>query len=149
MSRIVTLSLTLKLEVASQLTRPEFYDHLESFLRTGLGDVLAESTDAISILSCSDPENVMSTRTELSPLLTPAGEIAVVWSFEDVLEIRPDLTQQQAISVLLASQNCHDAGVGINWHSLECAAEELFGSEPESDHDACQISPNGDTEETP
>lgn len=133
MSRIVTLSLTLKLELASQLEREHFYGNLEQTLRTGLGEILAESPDCVSVLGACDPEDVMSTMTELSPLLTPAEQIAVVWSADDVLEIRPDLTREQAVEVLVVSDYNHDAGFGINWETLESAAEELFGPGPTSD----------------
>ena len=133
MSRIVTLSLTLKLELASRLEREHFYRNLEQTLRTGLGEILAESTECVSVLGACDPEGVMSTMTNLSPLLTPAEQIAVVWSSDDVLEIRPDLTREQAVEVLNEAENCHDAGIGINWHSLECTAEGLFGPEVESE----------------
>ncbi len=55
-------------------------------------------------------------------------QIAIVWSTDDVLAVRPDLTPAQAWDVLLASQRNHDANFGVTWESLEAAAEALFGS---------------------
>ena len=132
MSRIIDLTLTLKLELADQLSRGELYDNLESTLRTGLGEVLAQSRDCVTVIAANDPERVMSQPTNLTAVLKPAGEIAIVWSVEDVLEIRADLTAEQAMQVLEFSERHHDAGDGINWHCVEVNAEQLFGPEPEN-----------------
>ena len=131
MSRIIDLTLTLKLELADQLSRAELYDNLESMLRTGLGEILVPSDDCVTIIAANDPASVMSCETNLKPLLTSAGEIAIVWSVEDVLEIRPDLSREQAAEVLEHVSQDHDAGIGINWQTLEYVADELFGDIPE------------------
>ena len=131
MSRIIDLTLTLKLELADQLSRAELYDNLESMLRTGLGEILVPSGDCVTIIAANDPASVLSCETNLKPLLTPAGEIAIVWSVEDVLEIRPDLSREQAAEVLEQVSQDHDAGIGINWQTLEYVADELFGDIPE------------------
>ena len=60
-------------------------------------------------------------------------EISITWSTEDVQEVRPDLTEDQAWQVLQAAKEHHDATIGINWSVLECHAEMLFGSAPETD----------------
>lgn len=130
MSRIIDLTVTLKLELADRLERHEFYDNLESTLRSGLGEILAQSDDCVTVIAATDPEQVMSQMTHLTPALTPAREIAVVWSVEDVQEIRPDLTDEQAWQVLQFCERHHDAGDGINWHAIDFAAEHLFGPEP-------------------
>jgi hypothetical protein len=64
-------------------------------------------------------------------LLAKRRQIAVIWDVDDVIAIRPDLTDDQAWDVLQAALKHHDAGVGINWEVLEFQAEILFGSEPE------------------
>src|SRR5271157_4794749 len=60
-------------------------------------------------------------------------EISITWSTEDVHEVRPDLTEDQAWQVLQAAKEHHDATIGINWSVLECHAEMLFGYAPETD----------------
>ena len=50
-------------------------------------------------------------------------EIAIIWSVADVLEIRPDLSQDQAEDVLLLADKKHDATIGINWDVLGFHAE--------------------------
>ena len=53
-------------------------------------------------------------------------EIAIIWSVADVLEIRPDLSQDQAEDVLLLADKKHDACIGINWDVLGFHANWMF-----------------------
>jgi hypothetical protein len=55
-----------------------------------------------------------------------AGSIAIVWNVEDVLEVRPDLTEEQAKEVLRRVKHGHDANFGINWEVLTTVAGDLF-----------------------
>lgn len=66
-------------------------------------------------------------------LLADRKQIAIVWSVEDVQEVRPDLTDEQAWEVLQAVERQHDATIGITWLTLECAAEVFFGPNLETD----------------
>ncbi len=72
---------------------------------------------------------------EIHDLLTTRREIAVIWCIEDVQEIRPDLSEDQCWDVLKATRRYHDASIGINWLTLECHADHLFGDAPETDDD--------------
>jgi hypothetical protein len=63
-------------------------------------------------------------------LLGKHRQIATIWSVEDVQEIRPDLTDDQAWEVLEQVGRKHDAEYGISWTKFETVADELF---PESD----------------
>ena len=58
-------------------------------------------------------------------------EIAIVWSVADVLDIRPDLTEDQAYEVLYRADHKHDATIGINWDVLGCHASILYPEETE------------------
>ncbi len=58
--------------------------------------------------------------------LAAARKIAVIWSPEDVLEVRPDLTPDQAWDVLQACRRGHAACVGISWDVLATTAYILF-----------------------
>jgi hypothetical protein len=58
-------------------------------------------------------------------------EIAKVWMVEDVLSIRPDLTEEQAWEVLQVAERRHDATIGINWDVLDYHAQSLFGEAPD------------------
>ncbi|MEW4569515.1 hypothetical protein AB1L88_16745 [Tautonia sp. JC769] len=67
-------------------------------------------------------------------LLERGRQIAVVWSVEDVLQVRPDLSPEQAWDVLVSCRRRHDATIGINWDVLEVAAGCLY-PEPQSNHE--------------
>lgn len=55
------------------------------------------------------------------------GQIAITWHTEDVLNARPDLTEKQAMDVLLMIEKNHDATIGINWDVIAWVADELWG----------------------
>lgn len=65
-------------------------------------------------------------RMEAADRYNPATQMAIIWSVEDVLEVRPELSEDQAMEVLLAVRDHHDATVGVSWVSLECWADDLF-----------------------
>jgi hypothetical protein len=73
------------------------------------------------------------TELDLHELLASQGQIGFFWSVEDVQEVRPDLTAEQAWEVLNKVEHKHHAAIGITWDTLEMVAEDLFGSAPESD----------------
>lgn len=52
--------------------------------------------------------------------------IAIEWSTDDVLEVREDLTSDQAWEVLKAVYQRHDANIGINWEYIEAVADDLY-----------------------
>jgi hypothetical protein len=59
-------------------------------------------------------------------LLAKHRQIAAIWSVEDVQEIRPDLTEDQAWEVLDLVGDKHDAEWGITWTMLQDVADALF-----------------------
>jgi len=71
--------------------------------------------------------------TDIHALLAERGEIALIWSIDDVQAVRPDLTDKQAWEVLQKVERCHDATLGVTWLTLECVAEELFGPNLQAD----------------
>lgn len=70
---------------------------------------------------------------DLHELLAHRGQIALIWSMEDVQEIRPELSDEQACEVLDRVERKHDATLGVTWDTLEWTAEDLFGDAPETD----------------
>jgi hypothetical protein len=53
-------------------------------------------------------------------------QISIIWSTEDVLEVRPDLSEEQADNVLDSAERHHDANEGINWIVLETIADIMY-----------------------
>lgn len=62
-------------------------------------------------------------------------EIAIIWSAEDVLSIRPDITPDQALEVLDRAERKHDAEIGINWDVLGFHADWMFPEETTEEKD--------------
>lgn len=71
--------------------------------------------------------------TEIQELIARDRMIAIFWMIEDVQSIRPDLSDDQAWEVLQLAKRFHDAEVGINWESLNCAANCLYTEPDELD----------------
>lgn len=130
MSRIVDLTVTLKLELADRLGRTEFVNDLEPMLRSGLGDVLALYSDCVTVVAVRDPNGTLSQPTNLAAMLDPLSEAAIVWSAHDVLDVRPDLSLEQASQVLHHVIRQHDANHGIGWDDFQYLAANLFGESP-------------------
>ena len=56
----------------------------------------------------------------------PATQVIVIWSIADVLAVRDDLTDEQAMAVLQESVRTHNSEAGINWDSFKCVADIMF-----------------------
>jgi len=70
---------------------------------------------------------------DVHQLLASRKQVAAIWSIEDVQQVRPDLTDEQAWEVLYQVGRKHDAEYGISWTTLECMADLLFGTAPKTD----------------
>jgi len=64
------------------------------------------------------------------PLYDVNRQIALIWSIEDVQDLRPDLTEEQCFQVLLDVEHHHDCDQGVCWETLRITADLLF---PEPD----------------
>lgn len=69
------------------------------------------------------------------------NEIAIIWHIDDVREVRPDLTDEQARDVFYSVQENHDATIGVNWDVLSFWADHLYPvqhSSADRDNQACE-----------
>ena len=78
-----------------------------------------------------DDRHIDDPSIDVHRILRSRRQIAVIWSVDDVLEIRPDLTEDEAWEVLQAVEDDHDANLGICWDVLEYHATCLFGPQVE------------------
>lgn len=69
------------------------------------------------------------TREQIDAWLEENGYIALLWAVDDVLEVRPDLTNEQAMEVLKKVERRHDCTIGVTWDTLEWTADDLFPKE--------------------
>ncbi len=65
-------------------------------------------------------------RFDVPKLLARRREVAVVWSTEDVLGVRPHLTESQAWAVLGHCERIHDCNYGFTWDLLKTVADEMY-----------------------
>jgi hypothetical protein len=96
---------------------------------------LADQAQALlALIECTDPaDEPFYIGGFVDRLLAHYGRITAIWSADDVLQVRPDLTAPQALEVIEEVGRKHDAEYGINWMTLECMAGILFGDAPEAD----------------
>ena len=66
------------------------------------------------------------TKTDYGYGYNDTNSIAIVWSIEDVKEIRPDLDDEACMDVLGYVQNKHDPTIGVSWETLKINSEYLF-----------------------
>jgi hypothetical protein len=59
-------------------------------------------------------------------LLSERHQVAVIWSIEDVLEVRPDLSDDQAWKVLQECERVHDCNYGFTWDLIRYGADDLY-----------------------
>lgn len=67
-------------------------------------------------------------KPDIQEVLSARKQIAIIWSVEDVQEVRPDLDEEKAWKVLQACKSNHDANDGISWITIEEAADHLYPS---------------------
>jgi hypothetical protein len=70
------------------------------------------------------------TMREIEGLFAARKEIVIVWHVDDVKQVRPHLTDEQAWTVLESIGENHDAEYGVCWSTLSDHADSLF---PEND----------------
>jgi hypothetical protein len=64
--------------------------------------------------------------------LEAQGCIAIIWSIEDVQDVRPDLTLEQCKDLLRQCKEQHDADIGITWAVIRIHADDLFPTPEEA-----------------
>jgi len=134
MTRPIQVTLQLTLAVPPEVSREALKQECNHRLRYAFESSLAESSDAIQWIAINDPEQQLLTQQpHLDAILTSFGITAAVWCVEDVLELRPDLTYEQAAAALDAIIAKHDASSGIGWDTLDLFAEMLYGEAPDFD----------------
>ena len=90
--------------------------------------VQAEDLDTAEMMAqdvLQDDLEVTSAWKENAQIESPTVG-AVGFSAEDVMGMRPDLNERQALEVIALTNRWFDASIGINWHVLEHNAEHLF-----------------------
>lgn len=53
-------------------------------------------------------------------------KIQIIWTTDDVKQVRPDLNKRQAREVLAKVKESHDAHIGVCWEVISVTADILF-----------------------
>ncbi len=130
MSRIVTITAAIEIELPFETMLYQLQEELPYLLHGGLRSELPKTPYNVSILSVDDHLGLLTKPFDVKRLLDRQRQVAVIWEVDDVLVLRPELTDDQAWEVLKDAYDYHDAGIGLNWESIEATAESLFGPEP-------------------
>lgn len=91
---------------------------------------LSEMTQALIDKGLITPEQQQDAQDALAAYWD--DRIAITWTVEDVIAIKPGLSEEQAAHVLNVALHNHDASRGINWDTLANDADYLFGTASES-----------------
>jgi hypothetical protein len=131
MSRIVTITAAIEIELPYETMLYQLQENLPYLLHGGLRSEIPKEPYTVSVLAVDDELGILTKPLELKRLLDQQRQVAVIWEVDDVLVLRPELTDDEAWAVLQYAHQYHDAGIGLNWESIESAAESLFGPEPQ------------------
>jgi hypothetical protein len=107
----------------------QFEPHLRTAVKTRL-QTSAASSPPRQQEETADPPSAPD--IDVHAFLAERKLVASLWGIEDVQEVRPDLTDDQAWQVLQHVDRQKDATIGITWDTLEWAAQGLFGDAPET-----------------
>ncbi|APZ94512.1 hypothetical protein [Fuerstiella marisgermanici] len=131
MPRHVQLTTTITLNVAEDVSEEEFRRGITEQLRLGFRTSLSEHDAPIHIVAINDSHGELHQDAYLLPLMAAFGQTAIVWSYRDVLEVRPDLTVEQASCVVHEALHYNTTSPDVGWDTLEYTAERLFGAPSE------------------
>jgi hypothetical protein len=111
---------------------PAFTTEQVNFLEKRLYEVRAVLEGDNRSLTCGDAP------LDARELLAKHRMIGVVWCIDDVKNVRPHLTDDQAWHVLQQVGDTHDAEWGITWTTLETVADDMFpmGQQDGGTHEA-------------
>ena len=127
MTRIINLTVTLRMEVESDAEPDAFFSNLNLMFQTGLGERLASNADVVEVVALHDPEGTLTRKPQIEPLLENFDAAASLWGVDDVLEICPNLSKDDALTVLRSITDRSDCYCGIQPHTIADAIEGVLG----------------------
>lgn len=112
--------------------------NLRKLLEDSLGGPQASVPADIELGDLFEFNEYKEAALDLHNLLAEQRLIAAVWSVPDVLEVRPDLSEDQAWEVLQRCQGEHDRRIGICRQVVARTADALFGTGNKRRASRCQ-----------
>jgi len=86
----------------------------------------------VTTLEAGEPMGLDELKEKLGDQLIAGGDeaqgdwITIKWHVDDVLDVREDLTREQAREVLHRVKAEHDANLGVNWEVIEYTADHYY-----------------------
>lgn len=98
---------------------------------------IAEMVKSLTNAGLVPPERKEDAKVVLAAYWT--DQIALTWTVNDVLDVCPGLTEEEARHVLWEARHKHDASIGVNWDVLLAHGIGLYADRavqnPEGDDD--------------
>lgn len=129
MSHIIYLTAKLRLELEAIPTREEFYAHIPKAITVDLGEQTI-ATELLDIIAVHDSSQQLTHRPNVEPVLEDFNAAASIWCVEDVLDVCPTLSTEDALIVLHSVADRYDAYSGIQPYNFSDAIEGVLGIDP-------------------
>ena len=139
MSQIIHLTAKLRLQLESTPTRDDFFQLLRDAISVSLGKQQV-ATELLDVIAVHDPSQRLTLRPVVEPVLDDFDAAASVWCVDDVLEVCPNLSTEDALIVLHSVTDRSDAYSGIQPHSFCDAIEGVLGIDPDTGRTLEQLS---------
>lgn len=131
MSHVIHLTAKLRLQLESTPTRENFFKLLRDAISVSLGKQQV-ATELLDVIAVHDPSQQLTLRPNVEPVLEEFDAAASVWCVDDVLEVCPNLSTEDALIVLHSVTDRSDAYSGIQPHSFCDAIEGVLGIDPDT-----------------
>ncbi len=102
-----------------------------------LGDILDDILSELNVLIRASRSHYRefsrpAVTVNVRDLLAKSRRIALIWTVDDVVALRPDLTAEQAWEVLEYAQDIYEPESGLTTRCLDGYALHLFGPRPQA-----------------
>lgn len=128
-------------------------EEAESMLERGIFEqlLMKEQEGAWKAREIATQREMLAVLSDTESNVRKGDEIAIIWSIDDVMEMRSDLDEEQARQVLARVDRKHDSEYGVSHQTVKDTAEEMFPKMTlRSDPQLCKPAPrwSGDDAES-
>ena len=129
MIKTVHLTVTLKVELSSEIERDYLLEQLSHSIQMEIDNV-TQTPEVVKVVAVYDPDGKLTLMPNVDSILEDFDAAASVWDIRDVLDICPRLSREDALIVLRSVTDRHDCHSGIQHCSFTDAIEDVLGINP-------------------
>ena len=129
MTKTVHLTVTLKVELSSEIERDYVLEQLSHSIQMEIDNV-TQTPEVVKVVAVYDPDGKLTLIPNVDSMLEDFDAAASVWDIRDVLDICPRLSREDALIVLRSVTDRHDCHSGIQHCSFTDAIEDVLGINP-------------------